>query len=304
MATKSKRVAHQLSRANISGLRIRSIAAQTARDGIANLNAQLRTRYRQELVIRQRAERESANALAPLITIVQQDKTAAQALLRRRRLLDSRPKPKPAYPKVLKNIESHLRAGSILNVVTAPYDYAWGDHSPDNQQTWGTWGADSTRAEFSTTDYVHSGGSAWASAGIGTYFVPAGTRGSTYVRVGLYAPYNYDWSDDSSFETAHTDGFMGIFVQSWDLNGGDPQIEIDRRISLWSDGSDWTNSHSDSGSGYYPSDTYFFAWSSRQYAIWAWCNTSGDGSSGSIAYSYASGQISVSMPFMVIEQWI
>jgi len=195
-------------------------------------------------------------------------------------------------------------AMNALSFIAPPYDLEWGINSDSDQTTWGTTVTERKPPEprFNVTANVGNGGSAWASAGLGKWFRPIGTD-STWVRIGLYAPYVFDWRTDSNWFAAHTSAFLGIYVQSFDSNGGDPQDEVNRTIPLWSDGTGWLEDHSDSGDGYYPSDTYFLARSSRWYAIWAWAHTQGDAHSGSLAYSYSWGTLSVSLPFMVLQQW-
>jgi len=277
-----------------------------AKNAIIELNNRVVARHTEEVEFRQRMHRESEAMMAPFMKAVQADKKAAAAMERRRRLITARRVPKhPTFPKVPHfDLKSQVRVGSILTIVVPPYDADWGDSSGYDGTTFGSWVAykGSNPPRFNATNNIGDGGSAWASAGVCKFFSPAG-RDSTYVRVGLWAPYEYDWRDDSNLFTAHTRGFIGIYVTSWDSSGGDFRVEVDRREPLWNDGTSWYEDHADSGSGNYPSDTYFMAWSSRVYAVWAWGGTSADAHSGSLAYSYAWGTLSVSVPFMVFEQW-
>lgn len=303
MAKKSKQTSGSSLTARLLASPAPLISAEKARTGISKFHGELRARFRQELAIRQRADREAAAAMSPVLEMIKQDKHSIAAMQRRRKILDSRSKNRAAFPKFKGKPERQVRAGSILTVEVPPYDYEWGDRGADGgPTTWGTFVTSKSEANFNVTTYAASGGEGWASSGIGKYFVPVG-RDATYVRVGLYAPYNYNWWDNSSLATAHTDGFMAVFVQSWDSSGNNSQIDVDRRIALWSDGTSWLENHSDDESGYYPSDTYFWAFSGRHYAVWAWCGASCDGSSNSITYSTAFDTLSVSMPFMVFEQW-
>jgi len=306
VANKSRQKNSAPSKAKLVGSPTPLISAEKAIGGISEFHYGLRARFNQEVALRQQADREAAAAMAPLTEMIKQNKDSVAALQRRRKLLASRPNTRAAFPKFKGKLERHVRAGSMLNVEVPPYDYEWGDQGSENTNgttTWGTFVALKADARMNVTTYAASGGLGWASAGLGKVFQPAG-RDATYVRIGLYAPYDYNWWDDSNIETAHTDGFIGVLVQSWDLSGNNFQTDMDRRIPLWSDGTSWTESHSDSSDGYYPSDTYFWAWSSRIYVVWAWCGASCDGSSGSIFYSTAFDTLSISMPFMVFEQFI
>lgn len=302
MAKKSKQASSASSVAQLLASPTPLISAKKARAGISKFNDELRARYRRELTIRQRADREAVAAMSPLIEMMKANKESIEAIERRRKILASRSEAKAQFPKFKGKIDRHIRAGSILTVEVPPYDFDWGDHSADvGPLTWGTF-VTATDGNFNATTQAKSGGDAWASAGVGKWFIPVG-RDSTYVRIGLFAPYQYSWWDTSSIATAHTDGFLGVLVQSWDLAGNNFQTDIDRRIPLWSDGSSWYENHNDDGAGNYPSDTYFWAYSSRQYAVWAWCGVSCDGESGSIVYSQAFDTLSVSLAFLVLEQW-
>jgi hypothetical protein len=303
VATKSRQKGGAPSKATSFGSQSPLIPAKKVIAGISKFHDELRERSRQELAIRRQADREAATAMSPLLKMMKQDKDSVAAMERRRKLLASRRNTRAPFPKFKGKLERQVRVGSILTVEVPPYDFDWGDHSADDgPTTWGTYVASKDEARLNVTTYAGSGGAGWASAGMGKYFSPAG-RDTTYVRIGLYAPYDYNWSDDSTWETAHSDGFIGVLVQSWDRFGNNFQTDVDRRIPLWSDGTSWFESHSDNGDGYYPSDTYFWAWSNRVYAVWAWCGASCDGSSGSVAYSKAYDSLSVSMPFMVFEQY-
>jgi hypothetical protein len=303
MAAKRGRAKRARALSSIAAAPPRPPAAAIARAGIAALNERRVAQLKRRLAERAGTARETAKIVAPMIELVRQDERAVKATEARRRLILPRGKPKITFPKLSQRVESHVRAGSILNFVGPPY-FTWGDNSAsDPISTWGTWVADGSAPDpriNSTTNATSSAG-AWSSAGIGTWFIPAAS--STWVRFGVYAPYEYNWRDDSNWFAAHTHGFIAILVQSFDLRGGDRRDEVDRRIPLWSDGSSWQEDHADSSDGYYPSDTYFLASNARQYAVWVWCSTSADAHSGSLAYSYAFGTLSASVGYMVFEQW-
>lgn len=222
----------------------------------------------------------------------------------RNRLIVPRAAPKVTFPRVEQVVEREVRSGSIMSVVGKPFDYEWDEHSPANQTTWGSTyvTASGYDPRFNTSTHIGFGGGAWAAAGIGQSFTPVG-RNTTWVRIGVYAPCLFDWQANSTLATAHTRGFIGVFVQSYGLNGQDWRVEVDRRIWLWSAGSSWWDELSNAGSTHYPSDTYFLASSARRYIVWVWSHTSADATSGGIYRSYARGSISVSLGFLVFEQW-
>jgi len=283
------------------------LPAAKAIKSIKARNDQVVAQFRRDVAQRRQIAREQAAMMAPIIRLIRQDERAVAAIEKNQRRIAAQRRPKITFPKVHQRIEPHVRAGSILTVAGPPYTWEWGEHSDADQTTWGTTVAykRAPDARFNATFNAGNGGSAWASAGVGRYFVPVGTGNSTWMRIGLYAPCEYHWQASSTLEVAHTRGFIAIYVTSWSPNGSDERVEVDRIMDpwLWSHGTSWYQNHSDGGSAHYPSDTYFLASAARRYAIWAWCHTSGDASTGYIAHSYAHGSISVALPFMVFEQW-
>jgi hypothetical protein len=291
----------------VAGL-ARPLSQEKARSGIAALNESIVGRHERLSKERRRASRESLKAMAPLLKLMRSDKGAHKAVQNLRRMAEGRSKSKLLRPAVLQKVEQHTRAGSIINFITPPYDLSWGANSPQNDTTWGSSVVEQLKVSnsvdvyFSTTMNVRSGGNAWASAGLGTIFVPAG-QSTTWVRIGAAAPYTWQYSDWSGGSPAHSNGFIAIYVQSFDRSGNNPKDELDRIITVFGDDVTLYDSHSDEQGGYYPNDTYFMADSSRYYLIWAWCSTFGDGSADQVFGSTAYASINVSLPYMVIEQW-
>ena len=63
-----------------------------------------------------------------------------------------------------------------------------------------------------------NGGSEWGGAGVALWFQPVADP--TVVRFGPWVQCVGTWDDRSwGWATAHTNGSIGIFVESWDLNG-------------------------------------------------------------------------------------
>ena len=304
MAKRSRRARVGSSKANALITPGRRIPASKAIAGIERLNDQVVRQLRREAVERQRFARESTRAMAPMIKLLQQDKVAMAAHRNLQKLTTRRAAPKARFPDVLQRLENEVRAGSILSIIGAPYDFEWGAEGPRNGTTWGTYVSYKSGSDprFNSNVNIGAGGSSWASGGLGKQFVPAGAN-TTWVRIGLYAPTEFSWRVSSTLATAHARAFIGVFVQSFDLQGGDPRTEVDRRNWLFAEGSSWYQDHSGGDTTYFPSDTYFMASSARIYIVWAWCHASADGYQGAVTSSYASSYVGTRLPFMVFEQW-
>src|SRR5215471_16130221 len=191
-----------IQRAVVSGAM--PLAPAVARRGIAALNKRVVARSQDRYAEQRRIARESKKILAPVLKVIRKDKAAMQAVENLRRLTIDRKPPKITFPKVLQRVESHTRTGSILRIFGPPYDAEWGDNSTPDDTTWGSWVAYKTPPDprFNSTCNIGNGGSAWASAGVGKWFVPDAE--STWVRIGIYAPYEWDWRLDFYCDTANT----------------------------------------------------------------------------------------------------
>jgi hypothetical protein len=151
-----------------------------------------------------------------------------------------------------------------------------------------------------------SGGSEWGGAGVALWFQPVADH--TLVRFSPWAQCVGIWDDQSwGWATAHTNGKIAILIESWDLNGQNYTIDVNRQLQQWSDGiGSWSDEH-----GYYqpnsinfPADTFFLADASRWYRVWTWAEVCCDGSgSGGFWGSTAFGNFACNLVFCVFEQF-
>ena len=99
---------------------------------------------------------------------------------------------------------------------------------------------------FGAGTIVFSGGSAWGGGGVAAQLQPLAVN--ELLRFSAFVRYSYDWADSSSWGyTAHSDGYLGVFVTSFQLDGTGEHVELDQRSHMWSDGTGWWENHSDSG---------------------------------------------------------
>jgi hypothetical protein len=157
----------------------------------------------------------------------------------------------------------------------------------------------------------NNGGSAASGAAIWVQFIPDEPLPRA-VQVRPYTPFDYGWQDHSQYGyTAHNDGGFGIYVLSWDFDGGDQRLEQDYRYSVWSDGTGWWDNHAnpsspnpDSGYAYYPYNEvpYFEAQPGRVYRAAVWCFGSCDASAGFVGNALVWAGLSATAGFVVVGE--
>jgi hypothetical protein len=246
----------------------------------AELKAGAKLRRKQWALV----SRHSEPMLKAFHNVIAADKRALKAAQALKNLKPARRQKSPRRPAAPK-IGPLIRAGSILTFVPPPWSESWtaGSGQSGDNTTFGMGEADANSGEFIPECQVgNSGGSEWGGAGVAVWFQPV--TDNTWVRFAPYSPSIGTWDDRSwGWATAHTNGFIAVLVESWDLNGANWRIDVDRRISQWGDGiGSWSDEH-----GYYqqnpinfPADTFFSADASRWYRVWTWAGVSCDGSGG------------------------
>jgi len=273
-------------------------------EGVTDLEYSLTKRFNDRVTHQTEAADDLKKMQAPIYDLIANNKLVAEGLqgfqkmnarLGERRIT---PPPSPAS-----KIAPRIMPGSILSVLSTPYDYQW---TSGAQRRSGFAGENAQKTEGTALVYAtgNSDGSASASAGIGKYFRPISEN--AFVRFTPLVKYNYFWYDRSTYLTAHNDGYVGVFIQSFDLNGGDRRTEVDIRPPLWSDGTSWFQDHRDEQDGtiWPPSETvYFPATSNRQYIVWVWCNVSCDDNTNNLGSSYAVANLGMRVNLMFFEQY-
>ena len=91
--------------------------------------------------------------------------------------------------------------------------------------------------------------------------------------------YNYDWSNASGFETAHSRALLKIRAIQFGSSGQQTKFPPDEVAHLlWSDGTSWFERHSDSGEDVWPGTIQldFRLVAGQFYAIWMYCQLFAD----------------------------
>jgi hypothetical protein len=248
--------------------------------------------------------------LAPLHKIIVDDEEAlaAATALSKKKGRSPPTQHKTSVPR----IESPIRGGSILTFHVPPYNSELSPSSGSDSNLgpgpldadYGGATANKSNGTFTVSNDVHTDSfSAWGASGVGVWFQPV--TDNTYVRVAPASRGTCYWDNNSWGFAAHNNALIRVLVESFDLTGQDRQVEVDRKIQQWSDGTGQWEEHGYNSifTVWFPADTYFMANTYRRYRIWslaeAWCDAEGSGLFGSSADS--------SMKFetymFVFEQW-
>ncbi|HEX6509982.1 MAG TPA: hypothetical protein VF221_20330 [Chloroflexota bacterium] len=256
-----------------------------------------RQRLRDQLAAPMRAYR------GPLLKVVSEDEQAAGAVSELRRLQTAARKARVSRPRIRK-VEGGIFSGSIGATVPPPYNYRWtwsavsgtpDDNSESADNTAGTMAYD-LWADFNNSSSVSG------RAAVGIYFYPPMQSGS--LQIWSTPAFNDDWGTWCTLDSAHADGWIGLYVGSYDLTGAPTGAVVDQQITLWSDDSWWSGAgeHKGSNSGYALHAGPIQVDQNHQYMIWVWCG--GDVSAagwGTFSGSGAGEDMNVSIPSITWE---
>jgi len=205
-----------------------------------------------------------------------------------------------ALPKGTRE-NARIAMSSIVVTRVPPYDYPW------------SWQWQAGGASLNASANRNTGGmsfslwnngndaSAAAAAALGIYFRPSVENG--ILRLWSSPAFNYFWWTICAFASAHSDGWIGLYVGRYTLAGGFDGSPVNQRISLWSDDSWWSGAGSHSGStSAYPLFAQFNVDSAHWYALWVWCGGSVHGAGwGTFSGSGAGARMSVAVPSITWE---
>jgi hypothetical protein len=160
--------------------------------------------------------------------------------------------------------------GSIGITRVPPYNYQWTWSAKDNNSATASVAATAANGQQSFNLWNSSvQAHAWGATAVGIYFRPFTTNG--IVHLWANPAINYNWWTYCTLASAHSDGWLGLYVGQYTLAGDLDHVPVDQQISLWSDDSWWggAGSHSGSNSGY-PLSSWFTVDSNHWYAMWVW----------------------------------
>lgn len=272
--------------------------AAQARKGMRSAEQELQRRFKE----RRSAVNASSEALSPLAEAFgRQNEEQLQKALRSLKELDRRSGrrgvvvPKPASE------DARVFAGSIGITRVPAYDYQWTWSAKDNDSATARVAAKAASGQQNLSLWTNSvQAHAWGATAVGVYFRPWTANG--IVNLWANPAINYAWWTYCAFASAHSDGWLGLYVAQYTLEGNLDRVPVDLQSSLWSDDSWWAGAggHSGSNSGC-PLSAWFTVDSDHWYAMWVWIGGSTYGSGwGTFSGSGAGAQLSAGTPAMSI----
>jgi hypothetical protein len=282
----------------------RFISPEAARQSMKPLEEHLTDRFKERTRLRAQLAEQMNKTRSPLMELLAKDKRAAEGTSGLRALQAHAQKNKPKRPQHHGHKPAFgIFSGSIGATVGPPYDYQWtwsavSGNPDENSET-----ANDNSGDMAINIWAdfNNGSSVSGRAAVGTYFYPPTSDGS--LQIWSAPAISDDWGDWCAFDSASADGWIGLYVGSYDLAGGFTGAVVDQQITLWSDSSWWSGvgeqEGSNSGYGLYASTQVD---QDHQYIIWVWCG--GDISAagwGTFSGSGAGDDLNVAVPSITWE---
>lgn len=277
-----------------------AVAEAVVRRGMGDAERRLKDEFTRQLAERKRLASTSA-ALRDLTLGPDADRRRLRAVATRLRTLDrGLAGQKLKAPTGGGDVERQALS-SILVTRVPPYDYPW------------TWQWQSGGASVSVGANRNTGAmsfalwnngrnaSAAAAAALGIYFRPSVSNG--ILRLSSTPRFSYLWWTICAFASAHSDGWIGLYVGRYTLAGGFDGAPVNQKLYQWNDDSWWSGAGSNSGStSGYPLFAQFNVDSAHWYALWVWCGgyVHGEGW-GTFSGSGAGSDLNVTVPSITWE---
>jgi hypothetical protein len=193
---------------------------------------------------------------------------------------------------------------AIGATLTPPYNWSWTWEAGNGGPEINTASADSANGTWSVSNWTSFDNSSNASsrAAVGIFFRPPTENG--ILQVWSSPALNYDWGDWCVFDGAGSDGWLGLYVGEYAVDGGGfVSAPVDQQINLWSDNSWWSGVGSQQGSNSgYPLSAQLQVDSDHFYEIWVWGGTDVYGAGwGTFSGSGAGGDLSARIPSITWE---
>ena len=245
--------------------------------GMADLEKALGQRFRDLQKQRTQSAHANAELRNQLLGPLRNDPAWAVSMRQRRARLKSLRPRGGAPPKVVAPKE-RVFLGSLGGTRTAPFDYPWTWSAKNGSPTISTTASTSTGEMYISIATGDNAASASARAAVGIFFsspIDCVSNFSVWSSPSL----SFSWEEFCTLDSAHTDGFIGLYAASYDWAGNFTATVVDQMISLWSNNSWWNDANGGNSNRAFPLSASFQVDPDHWYALWVWCGSddTGDG---------------------------
>ena len=256
---------------------------EVVQKGMAGLETELTKQYNEQESQRAIGRQYTQQFLKPLVDVIGKDQGAIQGI-QSLGSLQQAPRKNLTPPEVVKESQRIFVGGAT---VAPPYNspYTWNVTSGNPRVHLS---ADNTTGQmhFSLDTDYHKSSSARVIAAVGIFFSPFTDQGSLHISTN--PTLSLSWALWCALNSAHSDGWIGLYIASYDLSGnaGTP---IRSQIIRWSEDV-FAGDPSGGGVDTQPLQARFAVDRDHYYVVWVWCGGSVSGAGwdsffGSGAYS-------------------
>jgi hypothetical protein len=193
-----------------------------------------------------------------------------------------------------------LYTGSIAATRTPPYDWPWTWSATNGDADSSSVGSNNSSGAISAfEDNGDGGGAASGAAAVGIYFRPP-LPGVGVLDVTANPVFNYSWWTYNVLDSSHSDGWVGLYVGAYALDGTFLGAPISTKSILWNESHSGFDSPDGKGSSSgYPLSCRFFVNSNEFYEIWGWCGGSSSGDGNHTFWgSWGGSSLNVTVPWI------
>jgi len=269
--------------------------------GMKDLEYELNKVFKTEVETRRQLENNTQVLRDSLTSFIGKDDKNAMAIKALKEMDRKESRMKLERPKFLKE-NQRIFTGSIAATVVPPFSYQWtwnaGSGGPDHLDV--SANRATGRMDFyAHTNHDHSSSGSVRTA-LGIYFRPVTSNG--ILRVSANPSINYRWWDYCAFASAHTDGFIGLYIGRYNLSGGFDAAPVNQQRSIWNDSSWWSGGGGSGSNSGFGLSAQLNVDNSHWYALWVWCggNVSAEGWH-TFSGSGAGASMSVAVPSITWE---
>jgi len=268
--------------------------------GMKDLENELDQSFKRDQQNRELAARQTKILQRSLLSAIGGDAGNTEVMKQLKELSSKRGKMKPK-PAEMARDEQRIFTGSIGATQVPPFDYKWTWHaSTGTVDTLNK--AANVNGNMSFDIQVYSAeGTCSARTAVGIFFRPMTKKG--ILKIWANPAINYQWSDLCNWDSAHSDGFLGLYVGRYDLSGGFVSAPVNQKISLWDDSSWWYGQYDMGSNSGFPLFSQLNVDSNHWYALWVWCggHIEAAGLEGAVFGSNAGATLSVAVPSITWE---